>query len=68
MVAGKNRDGDALQPRQLAPLPARQPRRKRFEPAKTSRRLGQPPLPVGGSFRCARVAVRQIATECADVV
>ncbi len=46
MIAGKDRNGDALEPRNFAALPARQPYGKLFETAKASRRLCQRLLPA----------------------
>jgi hypothetical protein len=45
MIAGKDRDGDALQPRQLAGLPAREP---------DSQLFGRPRLPGGFVRFCCR--------------
>ena len=68
MIAGKDRDRDALEPRQFAGLPAREPDRQLFETAEASRRLCQVLLPEGGGLRCSLVTPWQVATEGADVV
>ena len=68
VIAGKNRDRDLLEPWHFAPLPARQPYRKLFETAETSRRFGQRLLPKGGGRSGVPVAGGQVATERADFV
>jgi hypothetical protein len=50
MIAGKDRNGDALESRNFAALPARQPYRQLFETAKTSRRFCQGLLPECGEI------------------
>ena len=68
MISGKHRDGDAVEFRDFAALPARQPCRQLFEAAKTSRRFCQHLLPQSGGVSCAGVAIGEVATEGADIV
>ncbi len=68
MIAGKDRDRDAIEARKLAALPARQPNRQLFETAETSRRLCQHLLPLRGGLGRAGVAGGQVATKAADIV
>ena len=50
VIAGEHRDRDAIEPRQFAPLPFRQPDRQFFETAEAARRLCQVLLPPCGEF------------------
>jgi hypothetical protein len=68
MITGKHRDRDAVELRNFAALPARQPYCKLFETAKTSRWLGERLLPQSCDVGCVHVADGQIATEGADIV
>ncbi len=68
MIAGKDRDGDALEFWNFAALPARQPDGKLFKAAKTSGRFCQCLLPAAGGIGRGRVAIGQFATEGADIV
>jgi hypothetical protein len=68
MIAGKDRDGDALEFWNFAALPARQPYGKLFKAAKTFRRFCQCLLAESGGVGRGGVAIGQIATEGADIV
>jgi len=68
MIAGKNRNRDPLELRTFATLPSRQPGDQVFETAETPRRLGERLLPPDHGSSGVLVAIRQIATERANVV
>ena len=68
MIAGEHRDGDVVEPRQLAALPARQPDGEIFQAAEAARRFCQNLLAARGPLGGVRITRGQVATKRADVV
>ena len=66
VIAGKDQDFDAVEPRRRVALPMRQPGDEVFEPAETLRRLGQHRFALGDRGAGGGMPARQVETDRAQ--
>ena len=66
VIAGKDQDFDAVEPRRRVALPMRQPGDEVFEPAEALRRLGQHRFALGDGGAGGGMPARQVETDRAQ--